>query len=97
MHGTSASAPWYHDVVSVAAASVATVAGNAAGLAYAHAVSVATFAASAGSVALPARSVNSNNSSESDLDIIRGGRAASGCKSTGLPNFSDQPSMEDYF
>ena len=59
--------------VPTAAASFATDAGNAAGLADAHAVSVAAFAAAAGSVALPARSVNSSNSSESDLDIIGGG------------------------
>ena len=100
MHGTSASAPWYHDVVSVAAASVATDAGNAAGLTDAHAVSVAAFAAAAGSVALPAHSVNSSNSSEKVIWTLFGGvggRAAFGHKSTGLPNFSDQLPMEDYF
>ena len=85
-------------MVSVAAASVATDTGNAAGLADAHVISVAAFTAAAGSVALPACSVNSSNSSESDLVIIGGGCcAASGRKSTGLPNFSDQPPMEDYF
>ena len=97
MHEASASAPRYHDVVSVAAAFVATDAGNAAGLADAHAVSVAAFAAAAGSLTLPAHSINSSNSSESDLDIIGGDRAASGRKSTGLSNFSDQLPMEDYF
>ena len=70
MHGASASAPRYHDVVSVAAASVATDAGNAAGHADAHAVSVAAFAAAVGSIASPARSVNSSYFSESDLVII---------------------------
>jgi hypothetical protein len=44
-NGASASAPWYHDVVSVAAASVATNTGNVTDLADAHAVSVTTFAA----------------------------------------------------
>ena len=77
MHGASASAPRCHDVVSVAAASVATDAGNAAGLADAHAVSAATLAAAAGSVASPARSINSSISSDSDnSDMIGGGCAA---------------------
>ena len=96
MHGASTSAPQYHDVVSVAAASVATDACNAAGLADAHAVSVAAFAVAAGSVASPARSGNSSNSSGSDLDIIGGGCAAFWCKSTRL-EFSDQPPTDDHF
>ena len=29
--------------------------------------------------------------------LLGGGRAASGGKSTGLPDFSDQPPLEDYF
>jgi hypothetical protein len=59
-HGASASAPRCHDVASVAVASVATDARNAAGLAAAHAVSVAALAlaAAAGSITLPVCSVN---------------------------------------
>ena len=55
-------------------------------------VSVAAVAAAAGSVAS-----NSSNSSESDFDIHGVGCAASGHKSTGLPKFSDQQPLEDYF
>jgi hypothetical protein len=44
MHGASASAPRCHDVASVAVASVATDAGNDAGLAAAHAISAAALA-----------------------------------------------------
>jgi hypothetical protein len=77
MHGASASAPWCHDVASVAVASVATDAGNnAAGLAAAHAVSAASLAlaAAAGSIASPVCPVNSSNSSNTeDSDMIGGG------------------------
>ncbi len=76
LHGASASAPRCHDVASVAAASVATDAGNAAGLADAHAVTDAALAAAAGSVALPALSVNSSNSSDSDVSDMIGGDCA---------------------
>ncbi len=62
MHGVSASAPW-----------IATDADNGIGLAHAHAISAAAFAATAGSVVASARSYDSSNSSESDLDIIGGG------------------------
>jgi hypothetical protein len=86
VHGASASAPW-----------IATDADNGAGLANAHAVSVAAFAAAADSVAASARSDNSSNSSESDLDIIGEGHTASGRKSTRLPKISDQQPLEDYF
>ncbi len=55
-------------------------------------VSVAAIAATAGSVAS-----NSSNSRESDSDIHGVDRAASGCKSTGLPKLSDQQPLEDYF
>ena len=81
LHGASASAPRCHDVASVvAAASVLTDAGNATGLGDAHAV---TDVAAAGSVALPARSVNSSNSSDSDdLDMIGEGCTAFGWQST---------------
>ncbi len=68
MHGASASAP-----------RIATDADNGIGLAHAHAISVAAFAAAVDSVAASARSYDSSNSSESDLDIIGGGCAASGC------------------
>jgi hypothetical protein len=56
---------------------IATDADNGIGLAHAHAVSVAAFAA-AGSVATSAPFYDSSNSSESDLDIIGGGCTASG-------------------
>jgi hypothetical protein len=79
MHGASASAP-----------RIATDADKGIGLAHAHAVSVAAFAAAAGSVAVSARSYDSSNSSESDMDIIGGGFTASGRKSTGMPELSDQ-------
>jgi hypothetical protein len=79
VHGASASAP-----------RIAMDAGNGAGLANAHVVSVAAFAAAAGSVAAPAHSDDSSTSSESDLDIIGGGCTASGQKSTGMPELSDQ-------
>ena len=61
-------------MASVAPASVATDAGNAIGLAAAHAVSVAALVAPAGSIASPVCSVNSSNSSNSDdSDMIGGG------------------------
>ena len=87
VHGASACAP-----------RIATDADNGAGLANVHAVSVAAFAAAAGSVPASARSDDSSNSSESDLDIIGGGCAASGQKSTDMPELLDQqPQEEDYF
>ena len=95
MHGAFPSAPW-----------IATGAGNGAGLATAHAISVAAFAAAAGvaafaaavgSVALPARSDDSSNSSDNDSDIIGGGCTASGRKTTGSPKFPDQQPLDDYF
>ena len=81
MHGASAPAP-----------RIATEedADNSVGLANVNAVPVVLFAAAAGSVAASARSYDSSGSSESDLDIIGGGCAASGQKSTGMPESSDQ-------
>ena len=73
MHGASALPPWCHDVASVAVASVATDAGNAASLAAALAVSTATLAAAAGRVALPACSINSSYSSNSKGSDMIGG------------------------
>jgi hypothetical protein len=66
---------WCHNVASVAVASVAMDAGNAAGLAAALAISTATLAATVGSVTLPACSVNSSNDSSDseDFDMIGGG------------------------
>ena len=94
LHGASASAPRCHDVASVADASVARDTGNAAGLDNSHAVTDATLAAAAGSVALPARSVNSSNYSDSDDSC-----AAFGRQSTGLTDFTYYypPPGEDYF
>jgi len=58
MHGASASPPRCHDVASVAVASVATDAGNVAGLTAALAVSTATLAAArVASHRLPAPSI----------------------------------------
>ena len=96
LHGASASAPWCHDVASVADASVATDAGNAAGLGDAHAV---TDVAAAGGVASPARSVNTSNSSDSeDSNMIGEDCADFGCQSTGLTDFTNSPlPEEDYF
>jgi len=96
LHVASASAPWCHDVASVASASVATDAGNAAGLADAHAV---TDVAAAGRVSSPACSVNSSNSSDSDdLDMIGGDCVDFGRQSTGLTDFTNSPPpREDYF
>ena len=68
MHGASASAP--HNVASVAAASVTTDAGNAAGVAAAHALSAAALDVTAGSVASPLCSVNSSLSSDSDIVVL---------------------------
>ena len=84
MHGASASPPPCHDVASVGVASVATDAGNAAGLASALAVSTATLAAAAGS---PACSVNSSNDSRDreDSDMIAG----EGDSSPDSPNGDD--------
>ena len=64
MHRASTSTPWYHNVASVAAASVIMDAANAAGLsaAAAHAVSAAAFAASS----------NSSDSDNSDIMCSRG-------------------------
>ena len=78
LHGASASAPRCHDVTSVAAASasVATNANNVAAFADAHAVTDAALAAAAGSVALPALSVNRSNSSDSDDSEMIGGDCA---------------------
>jgi len=78
MHGASAPAPL-----------IATDADNSFSLANVNAVPVVLFAAAAGSVAASARSYDSS-SSESNLDIIGGGCTASGRKSTGMPESSDQ-------
>ena len=86
LHGASASAPRCHDVASVADASVATDTGNAACLADAHAITNAALAAAAGSIALPALSVNRSNSSDSDDSEMIGGDCA-----------NSPPLAEEYF
>ena len=84
--------PRCHDVASVAAVSVTTDAGNAAGVAAAHDVSAAALAAATGSIASPVCSVNSSYSSDSDdLDMIGGDCADLGHQSTGLSDFIDSP------
>ena len=96
--GASASTPRCHDVASIAAASVATDAGNVAGLADAHAVSAAALAASGGSIASPARSVNSSNSSDSgNSDMIGRDCAACECQSTGLTDFTNSPPPGEHY
>jgi len=85
MHGASASLPQCHDVASVAVASVAMDAGNAAGLASARAVSTATFAAAAGSLA--------NDSKDSDM--IGGGDSPPGSPSGDDYEFSEFPADGD--
>ena len=90
IHGASISAP--HDVASVAAASVATDAGNAAGAAAAHDVSASAFATTVSSVASPVCSVNSSYSSDSDgSDMIGGDCADLEHQSTGLTDVIDSP------
>jgi len=99
MHGASASRPpRYHVVASVAVASVAMDAGNAAGLAAALAVSTATsVAAAAGSLALPACSVNSSNDSSDseDSDMMGGGDSPPGSPSGDDYEFSEFPADGD--
>jgi hypothetical protein len=97
MHGASAPAPLIATDAdnSVGLANVNTDADNSVGLANVNAVPVVLFAAAAGSVAASARSYDSS-SSESDLDIlIGGGCTASGRKSTGMPESSDQEFSAD--
>jgi hypothetical protein len=68
MHGASTSAPRHHDAASVDAALFVMDDCTAAGLAaiYAHAVSAAASTTAVSSIALPALSVNSSYSSDSD-------------------------------
>ncbi len=102
MHATSAPAPRHdHDgMASVAASSVATGTGaaNFPTAIYARAASTAAYATAAGRVALPALSVNSSSSSDSDnSDMIGGDGATLGRKSTGLTDFTDSPPASPTF
>jgi hypothetical protein len=97
IRGALPATPRHNDVAaSVAAASVATATGAAAGPAavFAHANS----AAAAGNVALPALSVDSSSSSASDdLEMTGGDGTALGLKSTGLTDLTDSPPTSPTF
>ncbi len=58
----------------------------------------ADYAATRGSVALPAISINSSSASASDdMEITGGNHAALGCKSTGLTDLTDSPPASPTF